>query len=161
AEPPGSVSFCSRASARGARKESRCFPTSPSIVSATGSRSSSRPRSRLPRRRWGRDDATVSKTRAPRIARRSGARVALFGVPCAASDCRRDAVRTQCMIVVESSSQGASVRTATIAVVLIASLSRLAAADDVDEARRENQKAVGAFALGNYAEAAGHYERAF
>jgi tetratricopeptide (TPR) repeat protein len=65
------------------------------------------------------------------------------------------------MIVVEPSSQGESVRTVLIAAILIASLSRLAAADDVDEARRENQKAVGAFALGNYAEAASHYERAF
>ena len=53
-------------------------------------------------------------------------------------------------------------RSVTVAIVLAISLVAPAVfADDVEDARRENQKGVGAFALGNYAEAADHYERAF
>lgn len=57
------------------------------------------------------------------------------------------------------------IRTAQALVVIVGvgalTLAAPARADDVDEARRENQKGMAAFALGNYAEAAQHYERAF
>ncbi len=45
--------------------------------------------------------------------------------------------------------------------VFLVALPSSVLADDTDEARRENDKAMSAFALGDYAEAAKHYERAF